>query len=240
MIRSAPIGRKPRRLDPPFKGALPSRTSSYGPRTMSVAARQAGSRLNPMRSVAATGPVTGTKISTPPSGSIKRAGRPMGAPAEVADERLQLVERGPDVAVVAVGHRQRRDGLRGERSDDDVRLLGTACAHLDPDVERREAAVDLAPLALELASPSLEGGPEVRSARDEPADLGQAEAHVAERHDPAELRQLGRRVVAVVGRGVDPDRPEQAERVVRAKNLRRDAGQPRERTDREHAGNDTP
>src|SRR4026207_2534307 len=111
----------------------------------------------------------------------------MGATAEVADERLQLVERGPDVSVIPVGHRHCRNGLRGERSYDDVRLLGAACAHLDPDVDRREAPGGLAPLPLDLASPSLQCGPKIRSTRDKPADLGQAETHVAERNDPTKL-----------------------------------------------------
>ena len=176
-------------------------------------------------------------------GAVRRdqhAGRPVGAPAEVADERLQLVERRPDVVIAPVGHRERRDGVSGERPDDDVRLLGTGRAHLDADVERGQPAVDLAPLALELQPPSVEGRSEVRPARDEPADLGQAEAHVAERHDPAELRQLGGRVVPVVCRGVHPDGPEQSERVVRAEDLRGDTRQPGERTDREHAGSGYP
>ena len=143
----------------------------------------------------------------------------MSPPAEVPDLRLQLVERRPDVAVLPVGHGQGRDHVGRDRPDDDVRLVGFRGAHLDPDVERCQAPVDLAPFLLQLGPSPLEGRPEVRATRYQPADLGQADAHVAQRDDPAKVGELGRRVIAVVGRRIDPDRSEQAERVVRAKDL---------------------
>ena len=234
MIRTGPSGWSPATSTHRSSAARASRTSSYGPRTMTVAARHAARRLK--SDVARWGDCSGHghEDLDPAVGRHDRTRRPVRAPAEVPDRQFQVIERRPDIAVGAVGHRECRDGDGGHRSDDDVRPLGAGRAHLDLDVDRGETAIDLTPFALEFASPSVEGLPEICTPRDEAADLGQTDAHVPERDDPSKLWQLRGRVVAVVGRWVDPDRPEQGQRVIRPKHLGRDAGEAGEGADREH------
>ena len=101
------------------------------------------------------------------------------------------------------------------------------------DVQGGQALLGQAPLALQLRPAPVERRPQVAAA-DQLADLVERHPELAQGEDAAQLRQLGRRVVAVRRRRVDPDRPEQAERVVGAQLLRADAGEAGELADREH------
>jgi hypothetical protein len=86
------------------------------------------------------------------------------------------------------------------------------------------AAIETPALVVELASPPLERRRQVRVAADEITERSPTQSELAEGEDPAELRQLGRGVVAVARARVDPGRREEALGVVRAQDLRRNAG----------------
>ena len=104
----------------------------------------------------------------------------------------------------------------------------------DPDLERGQPPLDLAPLRFEGGPSPLQRRPQVGAAAHQLADLGQAHAHVAQGQDPAQLRQLGRRSSSGSRPRIDPGRGEQAGRVVGAQDLGRDAGEGREPADGEH------
>ena len=158
----------------------------------------------------------------------------MSPPALVADECLQLVERPSDVRIGGRIEAEQGHRLGGHGPQDDVRVDLAITTHLDADVERGEAALDFPAFVFQLNTPSIESHPEIHAALDERPDLGKADTHVAQGQDPADVRELGRRVVAITARRIRPDGAEQPHQVIRPQDLGRDAGESRERADREH------
>ena len=148
------------------------------------------------------------------------------APAVVADPRLEGVEGRLLVPVRSDG--VRRDPLGLDRADHDVRRAG------DLDVERAETTLDGSPFRLERGPAPIEDRRQVLAAGHEPGDLGERHADVAERDDPAQLRQLRGRIGAVRRGRVDPRGAEQTGLVPRPEGLGRDAAEVRERADPEH------
>ena len=101
-----------------------------------------------------------------------------------------------------VADRVGRHALGLGRPDDDVGLAR------DLDVEARSRRRPRA-LALQLRAAAVEDRWPGPRRRRRAGDLGERHADVAQGEDPPQLRQLGRRVVAVAGRRVDPRRAEQ-------------------------------
>ncbi len=82
---------------------------------------------------------------------------------------------------------QHRNRFGRHWPQDYVRVKRVPTAHLYPDVERRQPPLDLAALVLELDPPTLEGRPEIHTSVDESADLGEANAHITQGEDPADV-----------------------------------------------------
>ena len=90
----------------------------------------------------------------------------MRTPAQVADMRLELVERCADVAVDLEREVERRDRLGRDPTDDDVGCRRADSIERDPDVERRQPPLDVAPLDLELGPATVEARAQVGAAID--------------------------------------------------------------------------
>ncbi len=180
---------------------------------MIEATRHAGSRRYEMRSVSGIGPVTGTKISRwlgmAPGGRCAR--RPVSRTCDSSSTK------GVPEARLQGQHRHRLDA---DGTDDDVGA--GVVAHRD--LQRRQALLHEPSLAFQVRPAAVQGGSQV-AATDEAADLLERHPELAQGEDAPQLRQLGRRVVAIPARWVDPDGAEQRELVVGTQLLGADAAE---------------
>jgi hypothetical protein len=115
--------------------------------------------------------------------------------------------------VLAIPNRADGDEL-GLRSSDDDCADPVDASLSDSDIERREAPIDLGSLRLELGATPGERVAEIGASGHEAVDLPQPDSKIAQTENSPKLRKLSRGVVAIAGLGVEPDGPEQADRVV--------------------------
>ena len=95
---------------------------------------------------------------------------------------------------------------------------------LEADVELGQSTFEGASFVLQLGSSSLELAGQREAVGPQLLDSSKRNSEVDQRDDPAQIGDLGRRVVAIAGRRIDPNRLEQSGLVVVAEALGRNPG----------------